>query len=150
MRVRSIARSIGGSWRIAESVERGAWSNKSYSKLLAPRFLRRRNHFGDRWQFFGGCRVDRERHRHAPAAIRTSRHVPMRQDDDRLVHELEPTFRLTDRFHRVGPDVRGPIGPQVDADAQPLIDEAERIDIAQIQPRAQLAERMAVGIAEVA
>ena len=105
--------------------------------------LRRGDRFGDAAALFGHRRVDRQRHRHAPAAVAAGFDEPVRLDDDRLMHQLEAAFRLADRFDRERPDVHRPVDLQLDVDAEPLVGQAQLVDVVQIEPRAELAERVA-------
>ena len=75
---------------------------------------------------------------------------PVRMHDDRLMHQLEAGFRLADGFDRKRPHVHRLIAAKLDVDAQPFVGEAQVIDRFQIEPRAELAERIAVGVVEVA
>ena len=95
-------------------------------------------------------RVDRERHLHAPAAFGVGLDEPVRMNHDRLMHQLEAGFRLADGFDRKGPHAARPIDRQVDVDAEPFVGEAQSADVRQIEPRAELAEPIVAGVAEVA
>ena len=74
----------------------------------------------------------------------------MRLNNDRLVNQLEPTFRLADRFDREGPNRRWPGDLQSDVHSQPLVDQADRSNIAEVKPCAKLAERLPTRITEKA
>ena len=106
--------------------------------------------FGVRRPFLRHRGVDRQRHRCDPAAVVAGADVPVRVDDDRLMDQLEAAFRLADGFDGERPDVHRLIGLQFDVDAEPFVGEAEVVDVFEIEARAELAERVAVRVVEVA
>ena len=79
---------------------------------------------------------------HAPAAFGVGFDEPVRLHDDRLMHQLEAGFRLAHRFDREGPEAARPVDLEVDVEAEPVVGEAERVDVDQVEHRAELAERL--------
>ncbi len=109
-----------------------------------------RDRLGIRRALFGHRCVDRQRHGRDPAAVVAGSDVPVRVDDDRLMDQLEAAFGLADGFDGERPDVHRLVGLQLDVDAEPFVGEAQAIDIFEIEARAELAERVAVRVVEVA
>ena len=74
----------------------------------------------------------------------------MRLDDDRLMDQLEAAFGLADGFDGERPNVHRLIGLQFDVDAEPFVGEAQVVHVFEIETRAELAERIAMRVVEVA
>src|SRR5437762_6092582 len=78
-----------------------------------------------------------------PAAGGVGLDEPVRLNGDGLMDELEAAFGLADGFDGIGPQAGGPIECQADVDAEPFIDEVQRLGVVQIQLPAELAEAIA-------
>jgi len=98
----------------------------------------------------GQASIELDHEGHAPTSVGIPFHDPMRVDDNRLMHQLESTFRLADRFDGKGPPAGRLIGRQAHVKAQPVIDEAQVTTIGQVEFRLQLSETLGLLIIEEA
>ena len=64
---------------------------------------------------------------------------------DRLMDQLEAAFGLADGFDREGPQAGRAVERQADVDAEPFVDEVQRLRVGQIELPAELAQPVAAG-----